>query len=113
MEEQMTTRPSWASVRGPLAALWLSLLSVGWDMRSAIHIVSDTGQIFSLLEFAPKDVSELQLRGIRRWQAKRGQLHIREEGEGRCVDQGWWPWAIYKALHIVDRDMQPAELGAL
>ena len=51
------SKPTWDGMRGPLAATWLSLLQVGWDMRSSTVLITDEGSCVPLITTAPKDVA--------------------------------------------------------
>eukprot|EP00959_Pyramimonas_sp_CCMP1952_P370093 7751083-Pyramimonas_sp.AAC.1 len=47
---------TWASARGPISALWLTLSRVGWDMASATVLVDDAGFGVDLLRVSPSEV---------------------------------------------------------
>ena len=59
LEPKMSKCPTWTSARGPLSAVWLSLLRIGWDMRAAHPVCDDQGQVFSMLQLAPEDIRQL------------------------------------------------------
>eukprot|EP00959_Pyramimonas_sp_CCMP1952_P346137 7249750-Pyramimonas_sp.AAC.1 len=78
MHDQMSRAEIWAKVKGPLAAVWMSLRRIGWSMTSAHEIVTDSSTFFSLLQVAPRDFRDLPEQGIHRWQLRKTHEHIPE-----------------------------------
>ena len=60
----------WSSARGPLQAAWMSLRRLGWDMASAVALVSDQGHTIILTGTCPAEMA-IREPGIARWQARR------------------------------------------
>ena len=75
-------RLTWATAKGPMAATWLTLRRIGWDMVSSFVIITDEGQALSLLEVPPRDFRDLLKDGIARWQCRKAVAHLPEsQGE--------------------------------
>eukprot|EP00959_Pyramimonas_sp_CCMP1952_P287659 6015807-Pyramimonas_sp.AAC.1 len=60
----MRARPTWTLARGPIAATWLTLLRLGWDMVSSTIVRSDLGAHYNLLQICPADLRHHLLLGI-------------------------------------------------
>eukprot|EP00959_Pyramimonas_sp_CCMP1952_P350645 7346432-Pyramimonas_sp.AAC.1 len=58
VDVQMRSQPSWSRVRGPLAALWLTLHRISWRFSSAATFESDLGTVLDLKQMAPRDVRD-------------------------------------------------------
>ena len=81
VREVHNSRPIWASARGPIAVLMLSLARIGWDMYSSTVLVSDLGHYFDMLLLPPRSIVELVRQGIERWQS----FQILEHHKDACV----------------------------
>ena len=98
-------RASWAGARGPISAVWLSLLRVGWGMASPVVLRSDQGDLVDLLKFCPWDVRRFVEEGIRRWQSARILEHLPNGSQESC-----WRRAM---RHSVLRIRDASRRGAL
>ena len=108
LKPNMDKNPTWALARGPLGAVWLSLLRIGWDMRSAHIIQDDMGETYYLLEFAPWDVRQLLIWGIQRWQMRRIASHLPEH-DGEIL----WARGMRQSFRCKGGVWDGMELGAL
>eukprot|EP00959_Pyramimonas_sp_CCMP1952_P066188 1381841-Pyramimonas_sp.AAC.1 len=73
---------TWAHCRGPLAAAWLSLRRIDWQLCDPMRFRSDRGQVVHLLRQAPSDVLTLLEQGIMRWQGRRMLAHYPAHYQG-------------------------------
>ena len=55
---------AWAHCRGPLASLWVSLLTAGWNIASPALLATDNGDKLDLLKLAPLDIVSLLKLGL-------------------------------------------------
>ena len=104
----MDAKPTWAIARGPMGAVWLSLLRVGWDMHSAHVIRSDLNEYYSLLELSPWDIRQLLVMGIQRWQMRRIAAHLPEH-DGEVL----WGRAMRQSIRSKGGVWDGREVGAL
>ncbi|CAK0840907.1 unnamed protein product [Prorocentrum cordatum] len=105
LEADMLERPSWFLAKGPIAATWLSLRLLGWDMVSSTQIRSDIGTVFSLLQVCPEDLRHHLFLGIQRWQGARVAQHVHLPlSDGRSWMRG---------LRLGLRDLPARQLGAI
>ncbi|CAK0862525.1 unnamed protein product, partial [Prorocentrum cordatum] len=51
--------PTCHGARGPLAAAWLSLRRIGWDMSSDLHLRTDVGEVLHILAVPPKVIGHM------------------------------------------------------
>ncbi len=108
LEPKMSQQASWAIARGPLAAVWISLCRIGWDMAAAHLLVTDQRDTISLLHSSPSDVRQLVWQGIQRWQMRRVVAHLPEYSEGSI-----WHRALRQAFFSKDGVRGGQAAGAL
>ena len=108
LKPKMDKNPTWALARGPLGAVWLSLLRIGWDMRSAHILQNGMGDTYSLLEFAPLDIEQLLVLGIQPWQMRRITEHLPEHA-GEVL----WAMAMRQSVRSRGGVWDAREVGAL
>eukprot|EP00959_Pyramimonas_sp_CCMP1952_P135697 2838950-Pyramimonas_sp.AAC.1 len=93
--ETCSSRPSWASAKGPTAVLILTLARIGWDMFSSTVLVSDIGHHSDILLPPPRSVVELVRQDIERWQSQQ----ILEHHKDVCVGgEIIWTRALRKCI---------------
>ena len=76
---------TWARARGPLAAAWLSLRRISWDLISSHAIRDDLGRVHDLRVLSPADFKHFLIEGVQRWQHDRLLRHLYTVGEGEVV----------------------------
>eukprot|EP00959_Pyramimonas_sp_CCMP1952_P020237 427118-Pyramimonas_sp.AAC.1 len=103
----MSRAESWAKVKGPLAAVWMSLRRIGWSMTSAHEIVTDSNTFFSL-QVAPRDFRDLLEQGLHRWQLRKVQERISE-----LQDEQIWLKGLRACVAGSRAVRRSADLGAL
>ncbi|CAK0862994.1 unnamed protein product [Prorocentrum cordatum] len=100
--------PSWARVRGPIAAVYLTLQRINWTMQAAHSLVDDIGCSFSLLDTAPRDILDALRQSIQRWQCRQLTQTL-PEANGELL----WPRAIDARLRGPRGVKGPKAQGAL
>ena len=100
-----TTGITWATVRGPLAATFLTLARINWRFVGPHHWRSDAGVVYDLLLTAPADMKLFLEESVKRWQVHKLTAHLPVQEPAHDV------WE--RALRLGLRDLQPAPLGAL
>ncbi len=61
-------KQAWRVVSGPASATIASCTRLGWEMVSAVEVVSDIGVSFNLLEYSPLRLKRRLLEACERWQ---------------------------------------------
>ncbi len=84
-------RRNWREVRGPVAAMLLTLHRIGWSMESPFTMKDDWGEDIVLTKVAPSMLAQMlreaTVRTLERYAGRRAALHD-EEFRGRrvCID---------------------------
>ena len=106
-QARLTTKPTWHGARGPLAAMWMSLLRIGWTMHSSLVLVTDAGALLELLRVPPKEVRE----GNQRWQGR--QILRRHDEPGPPPTATLWHRAMRLILAPPRAVLRGARAGQL
>ncbi|CAK0909210.1 unnamed protein product, partial [Prorocentrum cordatum] len=67
---------SWADAKGPLAATWLTLKRLAWDMKAPHILQGDLGSQYDLHRVRPADLRPFLMQGVQRWQHDRFTSHM-------------------------------------
>ena len=108
IKARIDKRASWTSTRGPIATVWVSLLRVGWTMRSPTVLVSDLGKAFDLTRTCPWDLRLFLEEGIRRWQSARILQHHPNGRQESC-----WRRAMRNSILAIKDASRRGALRAL